>query len=57
MSGYNKYVREKVLNSTIELKYCHTSEMIADNLTKGLTYDKFIWLREMSGVKEQSDFE
>jgi hypothetical protein len=57
MSGYNKYVREKVLDSTVELKYCPTSEMFADILTKGLTYNNFLRFREMSEVKEQSDFE
>ena len=51
------YVRKKVLDSTIELRYCPTSEMTADILTKGLTYDKFSRLRELSGVKEQPDFE
>ena len=51
------YVREKVLDSTVELRYCPTSEMIADILTKGLIYDKFSQLHELSGVKEQSDYE
>ena len=50
------YVREKVLDTTIKLRYCPTSDMIADILTKGLTYDKFSRLRALSGVKEQSDF-
>jgi hypothetical protein len=52
-----RYVREKVLDSTVELKYCPTSEMFADILTKGLTYNNFLRFREMSEVKEQSDFE
>ena len=30
--------------------------MIANILTKGLTYDKFLRLQALSGVKEQSDF-
>ena len=46
------YVREKVLDTTIELQYCPTRDMIADILTKGLTYDKFSRLRMLSGVKE-----
>ena len=50
------YVREKVIDTTIELQYCPTSDIIADILTKGLTYDKFSRLRALSGVKEQSDF-
>ena len=50
------YVREKVLDTTIELWYCPTSDMLADILTKGLTYDKFSRLHALSGVKEQSNF-
>ena len=53
------FVREKVLDNTIELKYCPTNDMLADILTKGLTYDKFSRLqfsrlRELSGVKDVS---
>ena len=44
-----------VLDTTIELQYCPTRDMIADILTKGLTYDKFSRLSTLSGVKEQSD--
>ena len=50
------YVLEKVVDTTIELQYCPTSDMIADILTKGLTYDKFSRFRALSGVKKQSDF-
>ena len=48
------FVREKVQDNTIELRYCPTNEMIADILTKGLTYDKFSRLRELSGVTDLS---
>ena len=50
------YIRDKVQDATIELQYCPTNNMIADILTKGLTYDRFARLRTLSGVKEQSDF-
>ena len=50
------YVREKVLDTTIELRYCPTSDMLADILTEGLMYNKFSRLCALSGVKEQSDF-
>lgn len=49
------YVRDKVQDGTIEIRYCPTDDMIADILTKGLTYDRFARLRALSGVK-QSDF-
>ena len=49
------FVREKVQDNTIELRYCPTNDMLADILTKGLTYDKFS--RELFGVKDLFDFE
>ena len=51
------FVREKVQDNTIELRYCPTNNMLADILTKGLTHDKFSRLRELSGVKDLSVFE
>ena len=51
------FVREKVLDNTVELRYCPTNDMLADVLTKGLTFDKFARLRELTGVKDQSAFE
>ena len=50
------FVREKVLDNTIQLKYCPTSDMLADMLTKGLTYDKLSRLRNLCGVKQQPTF-
>lgn len=44
------YVREKVLDTTIELTYCLTSDMIVDILTKGLT-NEFSRFRELSRLK------
>ena len=51
------FVREKVQDNTIKLRYCPTNNMLADILTKGLTHDKFSRLRELSGVKDLSVFE
>ena len=50
------YVREKALDKTIDVQYCPTNDMVADILTKGLTLDKFLKLRELSGIKDLSDF-
>ena len=44
------FIREKVLNSKLNVKHCSSSEMVADVLTKPLTPDKFIIARKMLGV-------
>ena len=46
------YVREKVQNDIIELKYCRTEEMIADIMTKGIGKEKFLKLRKMAGITQ-----
>ena len=51
------YVREKALDETIDIQYCPTNDMVADILTKGLTFNKFSKLRELSDVKDLSAFE
>ena len=51
------YVREKILDKTIDIQYCPTNDMVADMLTKGLTFDKFLKFCELSGVKDLSAFE
>jgi len=51
------YVREKALNETIDIQYCPTNDMVANILTKGLTFNEFSKLRELSGVKDLSAFE
>ena len=48
------FIREKVADSTIQLKYCPTNEMLADKLTKGIKYKKFVSLRNKCGVKDMS---
>ena len=44
------FVREKVEDGTIQLKYCPTDEMIADILTKPLPTQCFVKFRELMGV-------
>ena len=51
------FVREKVLDNTIELSYCPTIDMLADMMTKGLTREKFTLLRNFTGMKEMSVIE
>ena len=48
------FVREEILNDVIKLRYCPTTDMLADILTKGLTSVKFVQLRELCGLKELS---
>ena len=44
------FIQEKVLDETIELKYCPTNDMIADMLT---SHDKFATLRDLARVKDE----
>ena len=46
------FVREKVQDKSICVKYCKTDEMLADILTKGLPRQTFEKLREQLGVTE-----
>lgn len=48
------FVREQVKSGIVELKYCPSDEMIADMLTKGLSWNKFVKLRDMAGLHEHS---
>ena len=45
------FVRELVADSTIKLEYCPTNEMIADILTKGLSRERFCYLRKKAGME------
>ena len=47
------FIRDQVVCRTIMLKYCPTSQMIADILTKGLSCDSFCELCAQSGLIEQ----
>ena len=46
------FVREKVQDKSICVKYCKTDQMLADILTKGLPRQTFEKLREQLGVTE-----
>jgi len=40
------FIREKVLNKDIQLRYLSTIDQLADNFTKGLPADRFSFLRD-----------
>ena len=44
------FIREKVSDRSIALKYCSSNQMLADLLTKGLSGTVFSRLREMAGI-------
>lgn len=48
------FVREKVLAKELELRHVPTSDQIADILTKPLSHQSLVRLREKLGVVEQS---
>jgi len=45
------FVREKISDGTVELRYISTSEQVADGLTKALCRDKFQAFRRAVGVE------
>ena len=45
------YIREAIKNQHVNVQYCHTDQMTADVLTKGLPKGKFEKFRDMLGVK------
>ena len=51
------FIREQVIAKTVELKYCRSSDMIADMMTKGLCKAQFVKLRSMSGIVDISNCE
>ena len=44
------YVRQEIANNHIITKHCYTESMVADILTKSLSRDRFVKLRDMLGV-------
>ena len=50
------FIREALEDKEVVLEYCRTEEMVADALTKAISRDKFIKLREMMGLDTQQMF-
>ena len=44
------FVRDLVDSDQVEVKYCPTSDMLADIFTKGLHAERFVRLRSMLGL-------
>lgn len=40
------YTRDKISDGTIKIEYCPTKKMIANGLTKALTAEQFVRLRD-----------
>ena len=49
------FVREQVKDKNVEIVYCPTEDMLADMLTKGLSFEKFVKFRRMAGVRELNE--
>ena len=47
---HHHFVREKIEEGKIDLVFCGTQDMVADNLTKGLTREKHCRFKEMMGI-------
>ena len=48
------YIRGAVEDKEVDVVYCKTEDQVADIFTKALPKDRFIYLRELLGVKQQS---
>ncbi|GJX27387.1 hypothetical protein Tco_0233683 [Tanacetum coccineum] len=46
------FVHEKVEEGTMDMQKIHTDDNVADNLTKAINCDKFIWCRSSCGLAE-----
>ncbi|KAI5336297.1 hypothetical protein L3X38_015564 [Prunus dulcis] len=51
------FIREAIQAKEIELIYCKTEDQIADILTKALSKDRFVYLRDLLGVKSVKGLE
>ncbi|KAI5354098.1 hypothetical protein L3X38_006993 [Prunus dulcis] len=51
------FIREAMQAKEIELIYCKTEDQIADILTKALSKDRFVYLRDLLGVKSAKGLE
>ena len=47
------YVRDKVLDKSLEVRYVPTEEQVADIFTKALGTSRFLWLRSKLKVVSQ----
>ena len=47
---YHHFVREKIEAGKINLVFCRIQDMVANNLTKGLTHKKHCQFKEMMGI-------
>ena len=45
------FIREQITKRSLELKYCKSTNMVADIMTKGLTGKRFEKLRLMTGLQ------
>ncbi|XP_068318271.1 secreted RxLR effector protein 161-like [Pyrus communis] len=45
------FIREALQENTIELIYCKSQDQMADIFTKALPKERFVYLREMFGIK------
>ena len=46
------FVREKVVDSSVDLRYIPTEKQVADGLTKALPRDRFEAFRKLLGLEE-----
>ncbi|CAL8133803.1 unnamed protein product [Prunus armeniaca] len=51
------FIRESIQAKEIELIYCTTEDHIANILTKALSKDCFVYLRDLLGVKSTKGLE
>ena len=49
------YVREQVKEGNMKIVYCPTGEMVADILTKGVSFEKFSRFQGMCGMKASKE--
>ena len=49
------FIREKVKEKEIKLKFCKTEDQLADIFTKPISQDKFLYFRRKLGILEYSE--
>ncbi|KAK9927639.1 hypothetical protein M0R45_024815 [Rubus argutus] len=48
------YIRDAVEENQVDIVYCNTEDQVADIFTKALARERFVYLRGLLGVKQQS---